>query len=113
VEDLVAAAHALGRKIAAHPRTVEFMAAARAVSEDSPAQAILKKYQEQVSRVRLLEAEGKPIEPEDKRGLADCEAAVAGNDKLKEMMRRQADYVEMMHVVNQAIDEASTGPPAK
>lgn len=107
MEDIIADARALGKKIAAHARTKAFMTAARAVAEDRDAQGILKSYQDQVMAIRQAEAGGKPIEPGDKRKLADCEAAVAGNDKLKEMMKAQADYSEMMHRINNAIDEAS------
>lgn len=108
MEEIIADARALGKKIAAHPRTAAFMKAARAVSEDREAQDILGAYQEQVERVHTLEAEGKPIEPEDKRRLMEREAALAGNAKLKEMMKAQTDYMEMMHRINSAIDEASS-----
>jgi cell fate (sporulation/competence/biofilm development) regulator YlbF (YheA/YmcA/DUF963 family) len=97
MEDIIADARSLGKK----------MAAARAVSEDKEAQETLKAYQTQMERIQELESTGKPIEVADKRKLADCEAAVAGNDKLKEMMKRQTDYMEMMHRINNAIDEAS------
>jgi len=107
MEDIIADARALGKKIAAHPRMTRFMRAAGAVAEDSEAQSILKTYQEQAHRIGELEQAGKPIEPEDKRKLADCEAKLAGNDKVKDMMKAQADYLEMMHRINGAIDEAA------
>ncbi len=107
MEDIIADARALGKKIAAHPRTAEFLAAAKAVTEDKSAQDVLKTYQDQVNKIRELEATGKPVEPGDKRKLLDCEGQVAGNDKLKKMMKHQADYLEMMHRINSAIDEAS------
>lgn len=107
MEDIIADARALGKKIAANERTRAFMTAARAVAEDRDAQGILKAYQDQVQVMQQAEASGKPIEPADKRKLADNEAAIAGNAKLKEMMKAQADYMEMMHRINNAIDEAS------
>ncbi len=107
MEDIIAHACELGKKIAAHPRCSEFMAAAKAVAEDLDAQRILKAYQDQVRRVQELEAAGKPIEVDDKHKLADAEGQVAGNDKLKEMLKYQADYLEMMNRINQAIDQAS------
>lgn len=109
MDDIIAQARELGKKIATHPRTQEFFAAAKAVAEDRDAQAVLKSYQEQIARIRELEAGKRPIEPDDKRKLADAEARVAGNDKLKNMMKHQADYLEMMHRINSAIDEASQG----
>ena len=107
MDDLIAAARELGKKIATHQRTRDFTAAAKAVAEDKEAQGILKAYQEQVEHLRNLEKSQKPIEVADKRKLADAEARVAGNEKLKNMMKQQADYLEMMHRINRAIDEAS------
>ena len=106
MEDIISHARELGKKIAAHPRCSDFMNATREVAADTEAQRILKEYQEQVTNIRRLEVEQKPIEVEDKHKLADCEAAVAGNELLKTMMKHQADYVEMMTRINNAIDEA-------
>lgn len=114
MEDIIAHARELGKKIAAHPRCSEFMAAARAVAEDAEAQQVLKTYQEQLRKMQELTAAGKPIEVEDKHKLADCEARIAGNEKLKMMMKHQADYLEMMNRVNNAMDETMhAGMPGK
>jgi len=77
------------------------------VAEDRDSQAVLQAYQQGLERIRELEASGRPIEPQDKRSLAEAEAKVAGNDKLKAMMKHQADYLEMMHRINEAMDEAA------
>jgi cell fate (sporulation/competence/biofilm development) regulator YlbF (YheA/YmcA/DUF963 family) len=109
MEDIIAHARELGKKIAAHPRSIGFMTAARAVAADKQAQEILRAYQNHARNLHELEASGKPIEPEDKRKLADCEAAIAGNELLKQMMKHQADYLELMNLINNAIDEAAQG----
>jgi cell fate (sporulation/competence/biofilm development) regulator YlbF (YheA/YmcA/DUF963 family) len=106
MEDIIAHARELGKKIAAHPRCSQFMAAARAVAGNQEAQETLRAYQEQVVKVRTLEAEGKPIEVEDKHRLTECESKVAADELLKGMMKHQADYVELMNSINHAIDEA-------
>lgn len=107
MEDIINDARALGKKIASHPRTAAFFAAAKAVQQDKEAQEILKELQQQSERVQKLQAEGRPIEPDDKRKLAEYEARLAGNAKLKEMMKHQVEYLDMMHRINGAIDEAS------
>ena len=112
MEDIITDAKALGKKIAAHPRTIDFVTAARAVSESDEAQGILKQYQEQVVKLQAAEQAGKPIEVADKHALADLEAKVAGNDLLKRMMKCQADYLEMMKHINDAIDEAAAAAQA-
>ncbi len=107
MEDIVAHARELGKKIAAHPRCAQFMEAVRAVAQDKEAQQLLKDYQDHTRKIQELEAAGKPLEVADKRQLADSQALVAGNEKLKVMLRHQADYVEMMNRINGAIDEAT------
>lgn len=107
MDDIIAHARDLGKKIAAHPRCAAFLDAARKVAADEQAQRILRDYQDQLARVRALEETGKPVEPQDKRKLADCEAKVAQSEPLKAMIRHQADYLELMAKINQAIDEAS------
>jgi cell fate (sporulation/competence/biofilm development) regulator YlbF (YheA/YmcA/DUF963 family) len=106
MDDIIAHATELGKKIAAHPRTAAFLKAARAVAEDREAQGLLRAFQDQAEHMHELEASGKPIEVADKRKLADSEAAVAANARLKDMMKYQADYMELMNRVNNALEDA-------
>ena len=106
MDHIIAAARDLGKLIAAHSRTQAFLTAAKAVNDDTTAQTAMRAYQEIAERVQRLEYEGKPIEPADKRKLADAQAAVAGHPKLKDLSRHQADYLELMNRVNDAIEEA-------
>lgn len=107
MQDIIAAATELGKKIAASERTRAFLAAAKAVAADKDAQTILRDFQNQSDKLRELAEAGKPIEPNDKRRLSELESSVASNDKLKAMMRTQADYFELMTRVQQAIDAAT------
>lgn len=107
MDDIIAEARALGKKIAGHPRMKNFVTAARAVAQNREAQDVLKRYQDQAQKVQMLEMNGKPIEPDDKRLLADLQGKVASNELLKNMLRYQADYLEMMKRINDAIDSAA------
>src|SRR5262249_57619628 len=104
MEELIAAAKELGKKIGAHPRTEAFIGSAKAVADDRDAQKILNDFQEQMEKIRSREAMGQPVEPADKRRAMELEMQVAGNDKLKTMMRTQADYIQLMQTVQAAID---------
>jgi len=104
VQELLDRARALGEAIANHPHVRDFMAARAKVEEDAQAQQVLKAYEEQARHIRQLEAEQKPIEVADKRKLAECEQKMASNEVLKELLRRQADYVALMNQVNQAME---------
>jgi len=107
MEEILNDARSLGRKIAGHKITQAFYAAARAVEKDPAAQQILTQLRDESAKVGQLQSEGKPIEPEDKRKLAECESQVASNPNVKTLMKTQMDYLDMMHRINAAIDEAA------
>ena len=75
-----------------------------AVQKDPAAQALLKEYAQHMEHLRQFEAQQKPIEVADKHKTAEYEARVAGNEVLKELMRVQADYVELMNQINNAME---------
>jgi len=109
MQEIIADATALGKKIADHPRSKAFFEAARAVAADPAAQKLLKDYQQTAEKLHALEAAGKPLEPDDKRKLAAAQAELVSNEKLKMMLRTQADYLELMNRVQAAIDAATQG----
>lgn len=104
VQELLAKAQALGEALAAHPTVKAHYAAQQAVRADAAAQKLLSDYQTQLTRLRQLEAELKPIEVDDKQKIKSLEAQMAGQASLKTLMRTQADYVALMSQVNNAID---------
>jgi cell fate (sporulation/competence/biofilm development) regulator YlbF (YheA/YmcA/DUF963 family) len=104
VQELLKQARALGEAIASHPDVQAYLAARNKVDSDAEAQQILKSYTQHSARVRTLEAQQKPIEPDDKRKLVEYEQQLASNAALKELMRRQVDYVTLMNQVNQAME---------
>lgn len=109
MDDIIADATALGKKMAAHPRMKAYMAAAQAVNGNQEAQDVLMGYQKAIEKIQQLEASGKPIEVADKRTISDWESKVANNELLKRMMTAQADYLELMHRINAAIDAGAGG----
>ena len=104
MDDIIAKAHELGKLIGAHERTRAFITAAKAASEDKAAQDVMRAYQKHAETLERLQMEGKPIEPDMKRKLAEGQLAVASNARLKELSRLQADYLELMNKVNDAIE---------
>jgi hypothetical protein len=69
----------------------------------------LADYEAQQQKMNELAAAGRPIEPEDKRRLADLHAKVIGSRVIKDVLKAQADYVELMTAVSQRIEEAALG----
>lgn len=105
-DDIVKQARTLGETIAAHPRARSFIAAQDAIDGDADAQKLLGDYQRHVHHIQTLESQGKPIEVADKHKLRDLQGAMAGNDALKQLMRTQADYLELMNRVHEAMEGA-------
>ncbi len=108
--ELIEQARSLGRALAAHARARKFAEAQRALREDATARALLTDYQSQAQRLYQLEQERKPIEPADKHKLADLQRQVAGNDLLKGFTRAQADFMELLMHVHNAVDEPMSQP---
>lgn len=106
MDDIIADAAALGKKIAAHEKLKRFTSAVQAVQADAEAGETLKLYQEKTREIEARMAAGKPVEVDEKRELARLEKLVASNEKLKEMFRRETDYLDLMRRINDAIDRA-------
>ena len=78
---------------------------------DTVALELLDKHQELFTRVRNLEMENKPIEPEDKRLLLDAQEQLHANTVLQEYARIQADFQQLMNVVISEIHVPIDLPP--
>jgi len=70
---------------------------------DPEAKQIQDDLEKQLQRIRKLEQEMKPIEVADKRELSRLQELAARNPGLKDLLRAQADYFEMMNKVNNTI----------
>jgi cell fate (sporulation/competence/biofilm development) regulator YlbF (YheA/YmcA/DUF963 family) len=103
--ELLNQARTLGEAIAANPKVKSFLAAQADVSADAEAQRLLADYQRHAQEMQQLASEQKPIEPELKHKLASCEQAMASHESLKRLMRAQADYIDVMNAINQAMEE--------
>ncbi len=109
MDEVLEHARRLGERIAADPRGRQ-MAVARAALEGSlQDRQLLKDYEAQQQRIHELEVSGKPIEPEDKRKLGDLHGKVIGSRIIKDLLKAQADYIELMTLVSQHIEEAAMG----
>ena len=104
MEQLIELARRLGRQVAAHERTKYLNKAQQAVSEDEETSRLIEEYQQQLRKIRELEHQTKPVEVGDKHKLRDLEEKVGTSAKLSELAKRQADFVELMRKINEAIE---------
>ena len=103
MKDILALASQLGNLMARHERHHGLRAAELALQGDAEARGLLESLETQRRKIADLEAQMKPVEPQDKRELQRLTDAVRSNEKLQDLARAQADYMEMMNKVNNAI----------
>lgn len=107
MEEIITDAESLGKKIAAHPKMRAYFDAVQAVKADSETEALLKSYQDKSREIDTKAAQGKPVEVDEKRVLAELQGKVASNEKIKTLVRCEADYMDLMRRINDAIDRAT------
>ncbi|UCE60123.1 MAG: YlbF family regulator [Phycisphaerales bacterium] len=109
MDEILELATKLGKRIATDPRA-KSMAEARAALDNSiDDKRLLGDYEKVQRRLHELEQDGKPIEPEDKRALADLHAKVVGSELVKALVKAQMGYAELMQAVSQRVEEEATG----
>jgi cell fate (sporulation/competence/biofilm development) regulator YlbF (YheA/YmcA/DUF963 family) len=106
VEEILAAASALGQRIARHDAFQRLRPAEDAVRSDPALKKLLEDFDRQRRKIEDLESARLPVEPEDKREMIRLSDAVHNSPKLQELVRAQADYMELMNRVNKAIQQA-------
>ena len=106
-DDIIKAAQDLGKLIATHPSTEKFEKVLSRLREDVDAQRLLNDQNRAVNKLAEKEAQGKPIEVEDKREIEKLSKAIAGNAVLRDLQMAQMDYLDLMRKVDEAISGQS------
>jgi len=109
MEDILELAGRLGRKIAEDSRGRRLSKARAELEADQTARDLLASFNEQQQKMLELEANGRPIEPEDKRRMADLHARVISSILIKDLLRAEADYAELMAAVSAKIEDGVFG----
>jgi cell fate (sporulation/competence/biofilm development) regulator YlbF (YheA/YmcA/DUF963 family) len=113
MEEILDLAARLGKAIGADPRASRLREARAELEASLEDRQLLADYEKQQQVVRRLELENKPIEPNDKRKLADLHAGVIGSEVLKRLLTAEADYIELSALVHQRIEQEIFRSPAK
>jgi cell fate (sporulation/competence/biofilm development) regulator YlbF (YheA/YmcA/DUF963 family) len=107
MEDILELATKLGKRIAEDARAKRMAEARAAFETDATARQLLDDYEGQQQKLGELQMANKPIEPADKRRLADLHHKVITNAALKDLLKAQADYLELMTLVSSRIEQES------
>ena len=103
MEELLELADRLGRAISAHERFQALRLAEKNVSADETANRAQTDLENHMNYIVGLERAGKPIEVADKRKLETLQNAFRSMPVLQQLVKAQADYLEMMNRVNETI----------
>lgn len=112
MEKIFELARELGETLAVHPAVKQFIAATETLQGDPEVQKLLQQDRDMHEKLARKESEGKPIEPEEKRALAQFQVQMAGNEKIKKFMTAQMEYSSLMRKVNDLVMKA-VQPPAE
>lgn len=104
-DTLLAQARALGDALLQHERVQSYLRVRATLESDREAARLLEDHHRHLDRLQQLEMQRKPIEAADKRRLAELESQLAGHELIKQWMRVQADYIELMNRLNDAIEQ--------
>lgn len=105
MDEILDLATRLGKRISQDPRAGKMIDAQVALENSLSDRQLLADYEQQQNKIYELEATGKPIEPSDKRKLADLHAKVVGSGIIKGVLKAQADFLEIMTAVSQRIEQ--------
>lgn len=100
----------LGQAMAEAKRTRKYKEMEDAVRNDPDALSILRQHQELTIKLAEKEQNNQPIEVEEKHALSDVQEKLYGNDKLKDLMQAQVDYLEMIQTVNDRMSQHMLSP---
>ena len=116
MDEILDLATRLGKRIAQDPRAAGMVDAQVALENSLGDRQLLADYEQHQRKIYELEVAGKPIEPDDKRKLADLHGKVVGSAVIKDVLKAQADFLELMNSVSQRIEQEALSriePPAK
>ena len=110
MDEVLELAAKLSTALSRSKRFTDLRTAEAAVMDNPEAVALIQKRDELMAGVRNKESSGTPIEPAEKRALAAADEAVKTNTLLANLNRAQADFQEMLYLVNQQITSALEPP---
>ena len=102
-QEIVDSAVELGKLLAKHKAVSELEAALKQFQEDVDSQRLFNDYQRHMAKIAEKEAQGDPIEVQDKQQLQKLQESVMHNSILRQLQIKQMDYLDLMRRVDEAI----------
>ena len=109
MDSILEMAGQLGRLIGKDPRAAKLADARKGLADSLEDRQLLADYETHQRKLYELESQGAPVEPDDKRAMADLHGKVVGSEVLKKLLSAQADYIELMTGVSARIEQEALG----
>ena len=105
IEDVLASARQLAEALAASDRAIALREARRAIESDPEAERLFQEFDAVGRRIQGAAQSGLEPDMEDRIALNQAKNEAAGHPALWELLRRQADYVELLVAIDRTIFE--------
>ena len=109
MDEILRRAELLGELLRRDERFKELRAAEAAVGADEKAKKLLTDLNEMSIKLAEKERDMQPIEVDEKHALSKCREEVAACEVLKRLSKAQADFAELMNMVNVGIRKKLEG----
>lgn len=112
--EILERAKALGKLLADNARVKAYLDAQQHLQRDDAARKLLRDYQLLAEKLQGQQTQGQRVVQTDADQLGSLEKELAGNETVKNWLRGQSDYVDLMYRVDRSIQEglaAALGKP--
>jgi cell fate (sporulation/competence/biofilm development) regulator YlbF (YheA/YmcA/DUF963 family) len=103
MEKILEIAKELGEALAAHPIGKRYHDSHKAIDTDPTAKELIQSYEKAAMQIGQKEHQGRPVEPSEKRHLAELQSQLAGNTVIKVWLKAQVDYMDLLRQVNDQV----------
>jgi cell fate (sporulation/competence/biofilm development) regulator YlbF (YheA/YmcA/DUF963 family) len=107
MEKILELAEQLGQAMGEHAIGKKYVAAKAQMDADPIARQLIQEYEQAAMSIGQKEQQGRPIEPGDKRKLAEIQGKIASNASVKSWMQTQMEYLNLLRQVNQQFLKSS------
>jgi cell fate (sporulation/competence/biofilm development) regulator YlbF (YheA/YmcA/DUF963 family) len=111
MEKLIKKANELGHLLAQHQIIKRFRELAEKLEKDEESKGIMNELFEVTQSFEAKERANQPIEPDEKKQLADLQDKAKENSLISEFLATQAYYINVLSAVNEAIANPQGDPP--
>lgn len=110
-QEIESQAKELGELIGQTDAAKQMREVEQAVEKDADTQRLVGEFNQLIQTLSQKQAQGQPIEPEDKKKLEQAQTALATNIQVQRLQKAQMDYMDLLRTANTAMIEGAGGEP--